>query len=395
MKKVFLTVLCVLLSVFAFAKEYLLEMKFSTKTDIVSYFPRNDFIELKNPKIYARPHTKTYKVKMNGADGEIHISSAAYQSSSKQEYEECVIRYYGLFDANYMTPPSSSMQFLGIGDEGLKNTKSDLGVYGPILERKKGALAEKEYAVVVFFIKYGRGIIACEFLSDDINFFNKNNDKDNNISTFFKNPCFQFSDKDIEIKKVDPKKSFPHFKEVSSGEDDFIEYFDNENLKIIDNNRREVRFGENVIFLPNFRDFNCTKRFFFEDDVLKGEVRYSVFKDIGTDQSNRKKEIENLKKFCFQQIYGYDDGKYANFNDNDAKAEFNADFGGTKFSKDTSSFYAGEYDSVSTEFFYKENVGFVVRTTLLYTKDLCTEDILKNFMTLYNDKNFHTFKFKD
>lgn len=113
-------------------------------------------------------------------------------------------------------------------------------------------------------------------------------------------------------------------------------------------------------------DVAVTKTFTINKNGLAGEVRYSLFTDIGEDDSNLQIQYFMWVFMCMNNIAGFEvpGNAIANFNNNDVKKEFNGDFGCTAFLQDPKSEYSNGYKYMMVEFFYKAHQGLVMRTFL-------------------------------
>lgn len=174
--------------------------------------------------------------------------------------------------------------------------------------------------------------------------------------------------------------------EIATSEEEFdLAYFVAEEFKILKK--------------KNFGDVYVNQAFKFQRDKIKGELRYSLFKDSGGDEGT----LDFYYRLCaytyLYNIAGYDvalsDAQA--YPDDSVKEEFNADFGKTIFiSKPTSKFAKG-YSFMNVDFFYKEGQGLVFRTFLFNDPEFVGVDITTKTVSMnsmYHDY-FHSFLFMD
>ena len=142
------------------------------------------------------------------------------------------------------------------------------------------------------------------------------------------------------------------FKITESEKEFDVIYYLTEDIKFIDNNQNE--------------DVNVTQTFSITRNKINAEVRYSLFTDIGEDDSDLQMQFAMLVFMCINNIAGFEvpGNSISSFNNDDVKKEFNGDFGCTAFLQDPKSDYAKGYKYMMVEFFCKEKQGVVMRTFL-------------------------------
>ncbi|NLK46481.1 MAG: hypothetical protein GX297_07510 [Treponema sp.] len=123
------------------------------------------------------------------------------------------------------------------------------------------------------------------------------------------------------------------------------------------------------------------------------EERFTLFKDTGSSEKNRKMEytkiaLEYAIKAAGQNISVSD---FVPFNNKDVDEEFGADFGHTCFVINPSSSYAKGYKYMLIEFFCKESQGIVMRTILTDDETIFTEPA-ENFIYVYYSFKFNATK---
>lgn len=176
------------------------------------------------------------------------------------------------------------------------------------------------------------------------------------------------------------------FKVTQSEEEFDVMYYVTEDMKQIKN-------------LEN-RDVAITQSFKVERNKLKGELRYSLFTDVGDteDEDNLKIEYATWVMVCLLNIAGYDlsPGSISRFNDSDVKAEFNGDFGCTAFIKNPKSDYGKGYKYMMVDFFYKKGQGLVMRVFLFNDMKFSGMDG-KGGISMESPLfvNYHSFKFME
>ncbi|WP_428768643.1 hypothetical protein V1L52_08180 [Treponema sp. HNW] len=145
-------------------------------------------------------------------------------------------------------------------------------------------------------------------------------------------------------------------------------------------------------------DVNITQTFKIEKNGQKGELRYSLFTDMGEDDSDIKMQYAMWVFMCINNIAGFEvpSNIISSFNDNDVKNEFNGNFGCTAFLQDPKSEYSEGYKYMMVEFFYKEKQGLVMRVFLFNGIDFAgiNEDgSISAESPLFT--NYHTFRFME
>lgn len=123
------------------------------------------------------------------------------------------------------------------------------------------------------------------------------------------------------------------------------------------------------------------------------EERFTLFKDTGSSEKNRKMEytkvaLEYAEKVSGQQLTAED---FTPFKPEDVDEEFNCDFGHTCFVINPSSSYAKGYKYMLIEFFCKESQGIVMRTMLTDDETVFTEPS-ENFIYVYHSFRFNATK---
>lgn len=145
-------------------------------------------------------------------------------------------------------------------------------------------------------------------------------------------------------------------------------------------------------------DADITQSFMINKNNIQGELRYSLFTDIGGKQDDLKMQYAMWVYICTNNIAGFDveEKSFSNFNVDDVKKEFNGDFGCTAFIQNPQSGYADGYKYMMVEFFYKANQGLVMRVFLFTSIDFLGMDGTGNILAsspLFT--NYHTFKFME
>ncbi len=174
------------------------------------------------------------------------------------------------------------------------------------------------------------------------------------------------------------------FKITESEKEFDVIYYLTEDIKVIDNNQNE--------------DVNVTQTFSITRNKINAEVRYSLFTDIGEDDSDLQMQFAMLVFMCINNIAGFEvpGNSISSFNNDDVKKEFNGDFGCTAFLQDPKSDYAKGYKYMMVEFFCKEKQGVVMRTFLF--NDLGFIGINENGQLSPDSiwfANYHTFAFME
>lgn len=174
------------------------------------------------------------------------------------------------------------------------------------------------------------------------------------------------------------------FKITESEEEFDVIYYLTEDMKVSENKKNE--------------DVSITQTFLINKNDINAEVRYSLFTDIGKDDSDLKMQFAMWVFMCLNNIAGYEvpANAISSFNDEDVKKEFNGDFGCTAFLQAPKSDYAKDYKYMMVEFFCKEKQGIVMRAFLF--NDLGFVGINEKGQ-LASDSiwfaNYHTFKFME
>lgn len=174
------------------------------------------------------------------------------------------------------------------------------------------------------------------------------------------------------------------FKITESEKEFDVLYFLTEDMKVIDNKQNE--------------DINVTQTFSINKNKINAEVRYSLFTDIGEDDSDLQMQFSMLVFMCINNIAGFEvpGNAISSFKNEDVKKEFNGDFGCTAFLQDPKSDYAKDYKYMMVEFFCKEKQGVVMRVFLF--NDLAFIGINENGHLSPDSiwfANYHTFEFME
>lgn len=269
-------------------------------------------------------------------------------------------------------------------DEEAKVANYDRYFMTSLMTRKDFPRLQRKYIFPVFYVKYGIGVLCYIFASDDPGFFAFADDRldryDPNSKFFYDrdHPHFKFTE-------TEKKKNRSSFSIASFKYFEYLNKKNNDSFPVVLKPSQSMNKLLPPGYLPN-TNFN------FEMKLGKetGVVRYSLFKMKNLEnakESDIEKEVERLKKFCIQQAIGYDDKKdFADFAASDVKNEFNADYGAVKFSDAPLSTLSFGYKYINLEFFYKKNVGVVMRSA--HFNDL-------SFLTSYlRNENYHNFEFE-
>lgn len=143
-------------------------------------------------------------------------------------------------------------------------------------------------------------------------------------------------------------------------------------------------------------DVAVTRTYKIKKGNEEGELRYSLFTDTGTDDSNAKMQAYIWALVCTKNMAGYDfpSKSLTPYGDNDVKGEFNGDYGFNAFIKSPKSVYSEGYNYIYADFFYKIGQGLVVRTFLF--KDISFTGVnddgsIKSDSAMFT--NYDSFKF--
>lgn len=114
-------------------------------------------------------------------------------------------------------------------------------------------------------------------------------------------------------------------------------------------------------------DISITRTYKIKKGTEEGELRYSLFTDTGTDDSNAKMQTYIWALTCTKNMAGYDfpSKELTPYGDNDVKGEFNGTYGFNAFIKTPKSTYAEGYNYIYVDFFYKQGQGIVTRAFLI------------------------------
>lgn len=172
---------------------------------------------------------------------------------------------------------------------------------------------------------------------------------------------------------------------ITKSEKEFdVYYYLTEDMKVIKN-------------LKN-NDVDVTQSFSLSKNGLNGEIRYSLFTDTGTDDSDLQTQYALTVLMCLNNIAGYEvpQNAVSLFREEDVKKEFNADFGCTAFIQEPKSDYSKGYNFMIVEFFYKEKQGLVMRTCLFNDFEFLgfnPDGSISPSSPWFS--NYHTFKFME
>ncbi len=171
---------------------------------------------------------------------------------------------------------------------------------------------------------------------------------------------------------------------ITESEKEFDVIYLTEDMKVVDNIQNE--------------DVNVTQTFSINKNKINAEVRYSLFTDIGEDDSDLQMQFSMLVFMCINNIAGFEvpGNAISSFKNEDVKKEFNGDFGCTAFLQDPKSDYAKDYKYMMVEFFCKEKQGVVMRVFLF--NDLAFIGINENGQLTPDSiwfANYHTFEFME
>lgn len=174
------------------------------------------------------------------------------------------------------------------------------------------------------------------------------------------------------------------FKITESEKEFDVIYYLTEDMKVLETKQNE--------------DVSVTQTFAISKNNIDAEVRYSLFTDVGEDDSDLKMQYVMQVFMCINNIAGFEvpGSAISSFKDDDVKKEFNGDFGCTAFLQDPESDYAKGYKYMMVEFFCKAKQGIVMRTFLF--NDMGFIGINENGQ-LASDSiwfaNYHTFAFME
>jgi len=174
------------------------------------------------------------------------------------------------------------------------------------------------------------------------------------------------------------------FKFAESEEEFDVYYYVTPDMELVDN--------------PVNEDLSITQTFTINKNGQSGQVRYSLFKDCGEDDSDLQVQYAMWVYMCISNIAGYEVplNYVSSFRNEDVKNEFNGDFGCTIFLQNPQSDYGKGFNYMNVEFFYKEKQGLVMRAYLF--NDIAFTGINADG-TISEDSpwlsNYHIFRFKD
>lgn len=144
----------------------------------------------------------------------------------------------------------------------------------------------------------------------------------------------------------------PRFKITESEQEFDIKYIETKDMTRIENKDNP--------------DISITRSYAIKRGNNKGELRYSLFTDTGSEKDDAKIQAYVWSTMCLYNMCGFETpkGTLTSFKDDDVKGEFNGTCGFNAFIKNPKSKYAEGYNFLYIDFFYKENQGLVVRTFL-------------------------------
>ncbi len=172
---------------------------------------------------------------------------------------------------------------------------------------------------------------------------------------------------------------------ITDSEKEFdVIYYQTQDMKVIESEKND--------------DVNITQSFEIDKNNIKGEVRYSLFTDLGGDANTLKMQYAVWVMVCINNIAGFEvsSDSFSNFNDADVKKEFNGDFGCTTFIQNPKSEYGKGYKYMMAEFFCREGQGLVMRAFLFNNLEFTgmNEDgTISSSSALFS--NYYTFEFMD
>lgn len=144
----------------------------------------------------------------------------------------------------------------------------------------------------------------------------------------------------------------PRFKNTESEQEFTIKYIETPDMTRIANKENP--------------DIHITRSYAIKRGNNKGELRYSLFTDTGSQKDDAKIQTYVWSTMCLYNMCGFETpkGTLTPYGDNDVKGEFNGTCGFNAYVKNPKSKYAEGYNFLYIDFFYKENQGLVVRTFL-------------------------------
>lgn len=154
-----------------------------------------------------------------------------------------------------------------------------------------------------------------------------------------------------------------------------------------------------VLKKTDSEDVFVNQAFKFKRGKIKGELRYSLFKDLGGDPATLNYFYSLCVYMYLRNATGYDISlsNCQSYPDDSVKEEFNADFGSTIMISNPKSNFAKGYSMVAFDFFYKEGQGIVIRSFLFNDLKFLGYNESDGSMTqdcMYHDY-FHSFRFMD
>lgn len=172
---------------------------------------------------------------------------------------------------------------------------------------------------------------------------------------------------------------------ITESEDEFdVLYFQSPDMKPIASKEND--------------DVAITQSFLISKNGTQGELRYSLFTDLGGDPKALRTQFAVWVLMCTNNIAGYEvpSDAFSKFDDADVKREFNGDFGCTAFIQDPVSEYGEGYKYMMIEFFYREKQGLVMRVFLFNDTAFIGMDAdgnVSDSSPLFS--NYHSFTFMD
>ena len=145
-------------------------------------------------------------------------------------------------------------------------------------------------------------------------------------------------------------------------------------------------------------DVAVTRTYSVKKGKEEGEIRYSLFTDIGEPDGKEKMQAYIWSLMCTMNMAGYEfpQKNLTPYGDNDVKGEFNGDYGFNAFIRQPKSEYADGFNYIYADFFYKKGQGLVIRAFLF--KDISfvglnPDGSVKPNSALFS--NYDSFRFYD
>lgn len=172
---------------------------------------------------------------------------------------------------------------------------------------------------------------------------------------------------------------------VAESEDEFdVLYFQSPEMQPIESKKND--------------DVAITQSFLISKNGTRGELRYSLFTDLGGDPESLRAQFVLWVMMCTNNIAGFEvpADAFSKFADSDVKNEFNGDFGCTAFIQNPTSEYGEGYAYMMIEFFCREGQGLVMRVFLFNDTEFIGMDsngAISDSSPLFS--NYHSFVFMD